>query len=159
MCWRQRRGLVFTIVLLACSNASRIPVDGARRVVTRNPNWTATLESARATVSAERISGSAAMRPGAPGKGMVLSVRIANATPGSSYAWQVRRGRCGADEGQFVPPGTHDNVEVGADGRGESAATVSGNTPIGGRYFVTVFASADEPGAIAACGEMTNGGR
>jgi hypothetical protein len=155
MCRRQLYALGVSVVVLACSNATRIPVDGARRVVPRNPSWTATLESARSTGSVEKIIGSAAMRPGAGGNGMVLSVRIANATPGSSYTWQVRRGRCGADEGQFVPPGTHDRLDVGADGRGESAAMVSGNTPVGGRYFVTVFALAEEPAVLVACGEMT----
>lgn len=152
---RQVCALVIAMVVpTACLSARRIPWDGARRLLAGNPSWTTTLASPQANRGEEPITGSAAMLPGAHGKGMTLSVTVANATPRTKLPWQVRRGQCGADEGDFVPARVFEPVEVGDDGNGESAAAVPGNTPVGGRYFVTVSLSAESPQTVVACGNL-----
>jgi hypothetical protein len=152
---RHARAVVFAVLTLtACIQSANIPDTGARRDVPRNPRWTATLTSLDST---ERISGSAEMVPGTEGGGMRVSVAVINAKPGSSLSWQVRRGRCGTDEGGLLPVAAYDLLEIGPDGRGTSGATVPGNTPVSGQYFVSVSASVADRQTIVACGNLSTG--
>ena len=155
MLQRHALALATTLFVLAsCNPFHRDPVVEVSRDRNLNTRWQASLVTPANLVGAVQMNGTASMQPGGSGDGTLLSLNIANATPGGVHPWQVRRGQCGADEGSFISSADYRPLKVGDDGRGESGVTVPGSTPTSGNYFVTVSASAANPEMVVACGNL-----
>jgi hypothetical protein len=145
---------VAAIALAACNPFSRDPVTEVTRDVNANARWSAALATPTALVGAVQMNGTGIMQPSKSGTETMLTLEIANATPGGQHPWQVHRGRCGSDDGVFGEPSAYTAVKIGDDGRGMSNATVSFATPTMGNYYVTVQASAANPDVVVACGNL-----
>jgi len=142
------------LAVTACNPFHREPVTAVSRDVNLNARWRGQLATPAALAGAVQINGTASMQPGKSIEDTMLSLNIANATPGGVHPWQVHRGQCGADEGIFGTAAAYRPVKIGDDGRGGSGTTVPMATPTYGNYFVTVFASAANPETVVACGNL-----
>jgi hypothetical protein len=118
--------------------------------------WTAILAAPDA---AARGRGSAAMTGGFDHRHTYVSVDLWDAVPAGVHPWQLRRGRCGADEGAFGPDAAYRALTVNAEGRASSSATIPLPPPPGGRYYVRVGASAARPDTSVACGDLAAAAR
>ena len=145
---------VSTLALAACNPFSRSPVTEVSRDSNANARWNATLVTPAELAGAVQLNGSATMQPSENGESTHFSIRLANATPGGMHPWQVHRGRCNADGGVFGSPDDYGIMKIGDDGRGETGATIDERTPTVGDYFVVVYASAENPSTIVACGNL-----
>ena len=122
--------LASLLVVGACNPFHREPVSEVRRDANVNSRWRASLVSPTALAGAVQMRGSASMQPaGSDQQSTLLSVSISNATPGGVHPWQVRRGRCGADEGAFSAGAGYHPLKIGDDGRGQAGTTVPSIMP------------------------------
>jgi hypothetical protein len=142
------------LVLAACNPFTREPVTEVTRDVNVNTRWRGALVTPAALGGAVQINGTAMMQPGSTVGETVVTLNVANATPGGVHPWQVHRGQCGSDEGILGEPSAYSSFKVGDDGKGSSNATLKLVTPSSGTYFVTVQASAANPETIIACGNL-----
>jgi hypothetical protein len=145
---------VSTLVLAACNPFHREPVTEVTRDANLNSRWRASLVTPATLVGAVQINGSATMAPAKNRDNTQLSLTLANATPGGVHPWQVHRGQCGADEGVFGSSDAYAPLRVSDEGKGSASATIPGQTPTGGMYFVSVGASTANPETIVACGNL-----
>jgi hypothetical protein len=150
----QAYALASLFALAACSGFPRKPVTEVNGDVNLNSRWQASLVTPSALAGAVQVNGTAWMQPGVGGEGTRVSLKVANATPGGLHPWSVRRGQCGADEGEFRSGVNYKPLKIEDDGRGESWAAVSGDVPTSGNYYVSVYASAANPGTVVACGNL-----
>lgn len=145
---------VSTLALAACNPFSRSPVTEVSRDANANARWNATLVTPTELAGAVQLRGTATMQPGENDESTHFSIRVTNATPGGMHPWQVHRGRCNADGGVFGRAEDYGTIKIGNDGRGETGATIDERTPTTGDYFVVVYASAENPSTIVACGNL-----
>ena len=145
---------VVGLVIAACNPFSREPVTEVTRDFNVNARWRASLVTPAALSGAVQINGLATMQPGKSTGETIVSLTIANATPGGTHPWQVRRGQCNTDDGVLGDAAAYSSVKVGDDGKGTSNATLALPTPSTGNYFVTVQASAANPETVVACGNL-----
>jgi hypothetical protein len=151
---RQAFALASLFALAACNSFPRKPITEVNGDVNLNSRWQASLVTPSALAGAVQVNGTAWMQPGVGGEGTRVSLKLSNATPGGLHPWAVRRGQCGADEGEFRSGVNYKPIKIDDDGRGESFALVTGGVPDSGNYFVSVYASAANPGTVVACGNL-----
>jgi hypothetical protein len=138
----------------ACNPLARKPVTEVSGDVNLNTRWQASIVTPSALSGAVQVSGTGWMQPGVRGEGTRVSLKIGNATPGGVHPWDVRRGQCGADEGEFRSGITYKALKIDDEGKGESFTIVPGDAPTSGNYFVAVYASAANAGTVVACGNL-----
>jgi hypothetical protein len=119
-----------------------------------NSRWHANLASPADLAGAVQMSGSASMTPGSRSGNTIVSLDLANATPGGLHPWQLHRGQCGSDGGMVGESGAYPVAQVGRDGHATSSATLPFLTPTVGSYFVMVRASAANDAVTVACGNL-----
>ena len=122
--------------------------------VNANSRWSGTLASPSSLAGAVQMKGSVTMTPGSNDGKTVVNINLENATPGGIHPWQVRHGRCGADEGVFGDAGAYRALKVDDYGRASSSVTLPMTMPNGGQYYASVGASAANPETIVACGNL-----
>ncbi|MBI3789778.1 MAG: hypothetical protein HY275_02735 [Gemmatimonadetes bacterium] len=142
------------LVLSACNPFNRDPVTEVTRDMNVNSRWRAALVTPAALGGAVQINGTGIMQPGKTNSETVITLTVANATPGGVHPWQVHKGQCGTDDGILGDGGAYSVVKIGDDGRGTSSATINLVTPTTGNYFMTVQASAANPETVVACGNL-----
>jgi hypothetical protein len=116
--------------------------------------WAARLAAPGPAGNAAAGRGTATMTGGSDDPTTYVSVDLLHAAPAGEHPWQLRRGRCGADDGAFGPADAYRVLRVDAEGRASSSATISLPTLRGGRYYVAVGASAAHPDTSVACGDL-----
>jgi hypothetical protein len=124
--------------------------------VNLNARWHANLASPAELAGIVQMNGTASMAPGPKSGTTLVTLTLANATPGGVHPWQLRLGQCGAgaDEGVFGTADAYQPVAVDRDGRGSASATLALQTPTTGSYFVVVRASAANAETTVACGNL-----
>ena len=166
--WRQMqhsRILVLAVTgaalaLTAACNPFRSPFKQAPVVevstddANANSRWNGTLASPANLAGAVQMAGSATMTPGKTSNETVVTVRLANASPGGEHPWQLRQGQCGADYGVVGSAEAYRTLKVDDNGRAASTATLALAMPQYGQYYVSVGASAANAGTIVACGNL-----
>ena len=81
-----------------------------------------------------------------------VRVSIENATPGSTYMWNVREGKCGTN-GQVVGNNSvHTTLTVGNDGKAGSTVTLDARLDEAKDYSVAVYAN--DMTTVVACGDL-----
>lgn len=155
------RSLAVTVpllVLVACNpfrRESAVQVSASDAAL--NTRWHANLASPSALAGIVQMNGSASMAPNADGPGTVVTLDLANASPGGLHPWAMRRGECGTtpDGGSFGDGDLYQPLEVGSDGRATATTTVPTVTPRSGRqYYVVVHASEANATTVVACGNL-----
>jgi hypothetical protein len=147
--------LVAAAVQTACTALSGgQAVEIRESDVAATSRWHGTLSTPQDLAGAVEMSGSAWMGPGEDANSTLVSVSIANATPGGVHPWEVRRGRCGADRGNFGSSVETEPLEVGSDGEASATATIPQVLPKSGDYFISIRASAQNRNLIVACGNL-----
>lgn len=146
------------LALTACnpfrSPFRQAPVVEVTRDANVNARWNGTLASPASLVGAVQIRGSAEMTPGSSTGNTKVSLDLSNASPGGVHPWQLRMGQCGADEGVFGQADAYKAIRIDDEGKASSSATLPLVMPIDGRHYVSVGASAANPGTIVACGNL-----
>ena len=141
----------------ACSHGNQA-VEMSAEDATLNTRWHANLASPGNLAGAVQMSGSASMAPDTEGTHTVVTLDLANATPGGLHPWGLHRGRCGVgtDYGVFGPADAYKAVKVNDNGRATGTATIAMQTPRTGDYFVVVQASTANSGTVVACGNLAS---
>ena len=151
-------GVSLSILGLAACNAFR--QQGAVELSTGdaalNSRWHANLASPASLAGIVQMNGSASMAPAPGGSGTIVTLDLANASPGGVHPWEARVGECGTeyDGGLFGVAAAYEPLEVGSDGQARASATVQLQTPESGRYFVVVHASEVNSRTVVACGNL-----
>lgn len=140
---------------LSCGQYRNIPAgDVSAADVASSHRWHAALNRAAGSEGASQLDGWAALAPDSVTGATAAFLSVFDAEPGSVHTWEVRRGRCGADEGAFGPIEAYKPIAAGSDGRATVLTTVPLRTPTTGSYFVNVHGSGGDP-TVVACGEFT----
>jgi hypothetical protein len=100
------------------------------------------------------MNGTASMAPGSDDGNTIVSLDLANATPGGLHPWQLHRGQCESDDGMIAEAGAYPVAKVGNNGRATALANLPLDTPTVGRYFVIVRASEANDAVTVACGNL-----
>jgi hypothetical protein len=119
-------------------------------------HWNATLSSPSALAGAVQMNGTASMAPSSDSTNTIVTIDLANASPGGVHPWEVRQGECGAaaNAAMFGSKDAYEPLDVDSDGLASSSATIDSRIPTTGRYFVVIHASASNTGTIVACGNF-----
>ncbi len=145
------------LTVAACNPFNRgQAVEVTTADATLNTRWHANLASPASLAGAVQMSGSASMAPHSDGTRTVVTLDMANASPGGMHPWEMRRGHCGAstDYGVFGSADAYKTLKVDSDGRAKGEATIDRQTPGTGDYFVVVHASESNRSTVVACGNL-----
>ena len=118
--------------------------------------WNATLSSPAAMAGVVQMTGTASMAPSPDSASTIISINLANASPGGVHPWEVRSGECGATTRAttFGSRDAYEVLEVNSDGRATSTLTIDSRIPTTGRYSAVVHASTANDRTIVACGNL-----
>lgn len=154
------RLLPIALALLAATACNPLRKGQAVEVRTDNAmlnsRWHADLTSPVSLAGAVQMNGSASMAPDRNGISTIITLELANASPGGLHPWGMHRGRCGpgADDGLFGASEAYSAVTVDSDGHATGRATIAMETPRSGHYFVVVHASRSNASTVLACGNL-----
>ena len=116
--------------------------------------WNGTL-AAPAGTGAARLTGMVTATPGLEGTSTYVSVTLATAPPGASYAWQLREGACAGNGPIVGASNAYGPIAVNEQGRGAGSATLAVRlTPVA-RYHVRLGPQADGGSTAIACADLT----
>lgn len=118
--------------------------------------WNATLASPAAMAGVVQMTGTVSMAPSADSTRTIITINLANASPGGVHPWEVRSGECGASSSSTTlgSRDAYEPLEVDSDGRANSTATIDVRIPTTGRYSAVVHASEANDRTIVACGNL-----
>jgi hypothetical protein len=155
---RSHRLLLLAVSAFTLTSCNPFRHSQAVEVTTKDENlnsrWHANLASPADLAGAVQMSGAASMTPGPRSGNTIVSLDLANATPGGQHPWQLHRGQCGADAGIIGTSGAYPVAQVDRDGHATASATLPFVTPTEGSYFVVVQASAANDAVTVACGNL-----
>lgn len=152
--------IVVPVLLLASVGCGSFGSGGAVELGTvgaaAGSQWNATLSSPAAMDGVVQMAGTASMAPSPDSASTVITVNLANASPGGIHPWEVRSEECGAasSAATFGPRDAYEPLEVDSDGRGNSTITIDSRIPTTGRYSAVVHASARNDRTVVACGNL-----
>ena len=153
-----RRLLLLAVSALALTSCNPFHHESAVEVSAKDENlnarWHANLATPAELAGAVQMNGSAAMAPGTKSGTTIVSLALANATPGGLHPWQLHRGQCGSDDGIVGSAGAYPLAKVGRDGHATASANLKLDTPTVGNYFVSVSGSAANDAVTVACGNL-----
>jgi hypothetical protein len=144
------------LAVAACSPFSRqAAVEVSAIDPTLNTRWHANVVSPSTLAGAVQMSGTASMAPGPDGN-TIVTLDMANASPGGIHPWAVRVGQCGAatDGGAFGAKGVYQPLRIGSDGTVHATASVPLQINERNQYHVEVRASEANPDLVVACGNL-----
>ncbi len=143
-----------TLTLAACGGGGRaVEINPQDAVV--GTRWNASLATPSGLVGASQVRGTSWMgqRDGDATQTRA-SVSIENAVPGGRHPWHVHVGQCGSNGGILGPADAYQPLDIGGNGKAESAAELPLPLPSSGQYYVNVHASPNNMGTIIACGNL-----
>jgi hypothetical protein len=153
-----RRLLLLAVSAFALTSCNPFHHESAVEVSAKDENlnarWHANLATPAELAGAVQMNGSASMAPGTKSGTTIVSLNLANATPGGVHPWQLHRGQCGSDDGIVGSAGAYPLAKVGRDGHATASANLTLDTPTVGNYFVSVSASAANDAVTVACGNL-----
>jgi hypothetical protein len=153
-----RRLLLLAVSAFALTSCNPFHHESAVEVSAKDENlnarWHANLATPAELAGAVQMNGSASMAPGTKSGTTIVSLALANATPGGVHPWQLHRGQCGSDDGIVGSAGAYPVAKVGRDGHATASANLTLDTPTVGNYFVSVSASAANDAVTVACGNL-----
>jgi hypothetical protein len=153
-----RRLLLLAVSAFALTSCNPFHHESAVEVSTKDENlnarWHGNLATPAELAGAVQMNGSASMAPGTKSGTTIVSLNLANATPGGVHPWQLHRGQCGSDDGIVGSAGAYPVAKVGKDGHAKASANLTLDTPTVGNYFVSVSASAANDAVTVACGNL-----
>lgn len=149
--------ILFLSALTACNpfrSDNAVELDPAN--TTLNTRWNATLASPEALAGITQMNGHASMAPSPDSTSTIVTISLANASPGGVHPWAARRGECGSSYDSPVLGSTdaYGALEVDSDGRASARVSIPSRTPTSGRYFVVVQASRANANTVVACGNL-----
>lgn len=147
---------VVPVLLLASAACGSGAVELGTAGAAAGSQWNATLASPSELAGVVQMTGMASMAPTSDGAGTIITLNLANASPGGMHPWQVRSGECGASWSTTTlgARGSYEPLDVDSDGRASSTVTINSPIPRTGRYAAVVHASAANDGTIVACGNL-----
>lgn len=118
--------------------------------------WNATLASPAAMAGVVQMTGTVTMAPTADGSNTLVTINLANASPGGVHPWEVRSGECGSASSSttFGSRDAYEPLEVDDDGRASQTVTIDERIPSTGRYSAVIHASEANRRTIVACGNL-----
>ena len=81
-----------------------------------------------------------------------VAVTLENATPGSTFTWDVREGRCGANGAVVGDRSAYTTLNVESTGKAGTTITLMARLDEAKNYSVTVYGSGEQ--TIIACGDL-----
>lgn len=154
------RIITVPVLLLAAAACGAFGSGGAVELSTvgaaAGSQWNATMSSPAAMAGVVQMTGTASMAPSLDSTSTVITIALANASPGGVHPWEVRSGECGAASRAttFGSGDAYKPLEVDSDGRTNSTVTIDSRIPASGRYSAVVQASAENSRTVVACGNL-----
>lgn len=148
------------VLLLASAACGAFGSGGAVELSTAGAaagsQWNATLASPAAMAGVVQMTGTASMAPSPDSTSTIITIDLANASPGGVHPWEVHSGECGSTSRgtTFGHSDAYKPLEVDSDGRASSTMTIDSRIPTTGRYSVVVRASAANDRTVVACGNL-----
>jgi len=152
--------IMVPVLLLASAGCGSFGSGGAVELGTvgaaARTQWNGTLSSPAAMAGVVQMTGTVSMAPSPDSRRTIITINLANASPGGVHPWEVRSGECGAASigMTFGPRDEYDPLEVDSNGRADSAVTIDSPIPATGRYSAVVHASAANDRTIVACANL-----
>lgn len=152
--------IMVPVLLLASAACGAFGSGGAVELSTGGADagsqWNATLSSPAALAGVVQMTGTASMAPSPDSASTIVTINLANASPGGVHPWEIRSGDCGVTSRAttFGSGDAYEPLEVDSDGRATSTATIDSRIPTSGRYSAVVQASAANDTTIVACGNL-----
>jgi hypothetical protein len=144
------------LAVAACNPFSRqAAVEVSAIDPTLNTRWHANLASPSTLAGAVQMSGAASMAPGPDGN-TIVTVELANASPGGIHPWGARIGQCGSrtDDAAFGSARVYEPLRIGSNGRATATASVPLRMHDRNQYYIEVRASEANPDMVVACGNL-----
>jgi hypothetical protein len=116
--------------------------------------WNGTLAAPTGT-GAAALTGMVTATPGLEGTSTYVSVTLASAPPGASYAWQLREGACAGNGRTVGAANAYGPLAVNEQGRGSGSATLAIRLSPVARYHVRLGPQADGGSTAIACADLT----
>lgn len=152
--------LAVPILLLASAACGALGSGGAVELgsvgAAAGSQWNATLSSPAAMAGVLQMTGTVTMAPSPDSGSTIVTLSLANASPGGVHPWEVRTGECGAASRSttFGTSGDYPPLEVDSDGQASSTVRIDAPIPTTGRYSAAVRASSGNDQTIVACGNL-----
>jgi hypothetical protein len=152
--------IISAVLAVAACNPFRSPMkkDPVVELSTKDANinsrWTGNLTTPSNLAGVAQINGTVVMQPGSRSGVTFITLDLANASPGGVHPWFLHYGQCGSDQGVFGPASAYKSLKIDDKGHSSGSANIALDTPIDGRFYVSVGASAANPETIVACGNM-----
>ena len=83
-----------------------------------------------------------------------VTVTLESATPGQTYSWDVREGRCGAGGAVVGDASAYTAITVGNEGKAGVTVTLNARLDEAKNYSVTVYGSSNDMTNVIACGDL-----
>lgn len=154
-----RFGMILLLFGMTACNPFRsdpaVELDAANQ--TLNTQWNATLASPESLAGITQMNGRASMAPTPDSTSTIVSINLANASPGGVHPWSARRGECGSaslSSPVFGSMEAYGSLQVDSNGRASARVSIPTRTPTSGRYFVVVHASRANANTVVACGNL-----
>ena len=142
------------LAVAACNPFSRQAVEVSAADPTLNTRWHANLASPSTLAGAVQMSGTASMAPGQDGNTLV-TLDLANASPGGIHPWGARIGQCGSGtDDAFGESGAYEPLRIDSNGRASATASVPLRMLDRNQYSIEVRASGANPEMVVACGNL-----
>jgi hypothetical protein len=153
-----RFGMILLLFAMTACNPFRrdSAVELDPENTTLNTQWNATLASPEALAGITQMNGHASMAPSPDSTSTIVTINLANASPGGVHPWSARRGACGSSFSSPVVGSmdAYESLEVDSNGRASARVSIPTRTPTSGQYFVVVHASRANASTVVACGNL-----
>ena len=81
-----------------------------------------------------------------------VTLNLENATPGATYMWDVREGKCGSSGMMVGDSMSHPTITIGSDGKASTTVTLMARLDEAKNYSVSVYGS--DMSMVIACGNL-----
>lgn len=153
-----RRSMLLLVTSLSfasgCIRTAPDPATGRVDVDIESPtkkgeDWKATL-AGQGPYATVRGSATALVTGGRT----TVTVSLQDATPGVSYPWEIREGKCDQRGPVVGDPGAYGSLTVGSDGRASASAQLVASLNEAKDYIVVVYAPGSDRATVVACGDL-----
>ena len=144
-----------TCVSAACVRARTDPVTGKVAVDVHSPLQKGTVWNAKMSGEGPAAGASGQARAEVYEGQTTVTVNLVGLTAGGSHPWRVFQGRCSETGGPLGEATLFPPLTVGDNGNAEGSAKLPLELGITRKYKVRVFASAQDPNTVVACGDLS----
>ena len=144
-----------TCVSAACVRARTDPVTGKVAVDVHSPLQKGTVWNAKMTGEGPAASATGQGRAEVYDGQSTVTVHLEGMPRGGAHPWRVFQGRCSETGGPLGEAELYTPLTVSENGVAEGTVKLPMELGITRKYKIRVFASAQDPNTVVACGDLS----